>query len=41
MLAELLALVLAASPAAPTAAPKLTYPSTKKVDVVDDYFVEG
>jgi len=38
LLAELLALVLAASPAAPTAAPKLTYPSTKKVDVVDDYF---
>ena len=38
MLAELLTLVLVAAPAAPAAASKLSYPSTKKVDVVDDYF---
>jgi len=38
VLAELLTLVLVAAPAAPTAAPKLSYPSTRKVDVVDDYF---
>jgi len=42
VLAELLALALVAAPApavaTPATAPKLSYPSTKKVDVVDDYF---
>jgi len=42
VLAELLALVLVAAPApapaTPAVAPKLSYPSTRKVDVVDNYF---
>jgi prolyl oligopeptidase len=38
VLAELLAVALAATPVAAPAAPAPTYPTTKRIDVVDDYF---